>query len=294
MQPHGHKLLKMRDSRFRYTIVHALVAGNIDEEVVRQIFYILRKMSLISLITAKDKEGDTPLHSAIRSGTKPELIRLLMNTVPGVKTKRRLLLEPNKRGELPIVNAFSLRRWPIVEVLLEECIKCQVLPELTGIDLNSTSKTTSTLLVKAMKRGFTDYLDIFLKVCRKSMNTIPMKALLLPDKKGRTAWYHFLSLEVQDIKEGLAHLKRHKVDINKLLCDPARRVGLLHEAFRRDNRVVIDALTDYGARRDQLDADNLLPLQRRRVFSLDSTPTSPVHHASFGNTPLMLDRCTIY
>ena len=283
-QPHCHKLLKMRDSRFRYTIVHALMAGDIDEEIVRQIFNILRKMCLISLITAKDKEGDTPLHSAIRSGTKPELIQLLMNTVPGVKTKHRLLLEPNKRGELPIVNAFSLQRWSIVEVLLEECIKCQVLPELTSIDFNSSSKTTNTLLVKAMKRGFTDYLDIFLKVCRKCMNTIPMKALLVPDKKGHTAWFYFLSLKVQNIKEGLAQLKKYEVDINKLLCDPARRVGLLHEAFRRNNRDVIDALIDYGARRDQLDADNLSPPQRRRVIILESTPTSPVHHASFANT----------
>ena len=276
----------MRDSRFRYTIVHALMAGDIEEEIVRQCFNVLRKNSLISLITAKDKDGDTPLHSAIRSGTKPELIRLLMNTISGVKTKRRLLLEPNKRRELPIVSAFNLQRWSIVKVLLEECINGRLLPELTGIGCDSNCTASKTLLFKAMKRGFTRYLDIFLEVCRKRTNSIPMQAMLMSDKNGHTPWYYFLSLEMSVVEEGLAHLKKHKVNINKLLCEPDGRMGLLHEAFRRNNRDLINLLVEYGAKQDQLDANKLSPPQRRRVLSLDSQPLSPAHHGALTSSPV--------
>lgn len=271
----------MRDSRFRYSLVHALMAGDIEESVVIQCFNVLRKNSLISLITAKDKEGDTPLHSAIRSGTKPELIKLLMNAISGMKTKRRLLIEPNKRGELPIVNAFNLRRWPIVEVLLEECIKCRLLPELTGVGGDVASSKRKTLLLKAMKRGFIRYLKIYLEVCRKCINAVPVKAMLVPDKTGHTPWYYFLSLDEDLIKEGLGYLKEYEVDINKLLCDHTGRTSLLHEAFRRDTNEVCKLLLEYGANEDQLDAHNLSPPQRKRVLSFQySSPTSPVHRSS--------------
>ena len=269
----------MRDSRFRYTVVHALMAGDIEEkEVIRQCFNILRKISLISLITAKDKEGDTPLHSAIRSGTKPELIKLLMTTIPGVKTKRRLLMERNKHGELPIVSAFNLQRWSIVEVLLEECIHCQVLPELTGIGNDLGSKHSNTLLIKAMKRGFIPYLKIYLDVYKRCTNAIPIQAMLVQDKCGRTPWYYFLSRDVNQVEEGLKYLKEHEIDVNKLLCDRNGRTGLLHEAFRRDNKDMCELLVKHGANRNQLDANNLSPPQRKRIISLhDSRPESPVH-----------------
>ena len=266
----------MRDGHFRYTIVHALMAGDIEEEIVRQCFNVLRKNSLISLITAKDKEGDTPLHSAIRSGAKPELIKLLMNTISKLSTKRRLLLELNKKGELPIINAFNLQMWPIVEVLLEECIKCKLLPELTGMDPNVSE--SKTLLFKATKRGYIRYLEIFLRVCRKCTNSVPMRAMLMPNKRGGyTPWYHFLSLDVEQITLGLEHLEEYGVDINKLLCDPAGRTSLLHEAYRRNNAIVCKLLIDHGARLNQLDANKLSPQQRRRTLSLSSRPSTPVH-----------------
>lgn len=252
------------------------MAGDIEEEVVKLCFSVLRKNSLISLITAKDKEGDTPLHSAIRSGAKPELIKLLMNTITKLSTKRRLLLEPNKKGELPIINAFNLKEWPIVEVLLEECIKCKLQPELTGMDPNISE--SSTLLFKAMKRGFIRYLEIFLRVCQKCTNYIPVRAMLVPNKRGGyTPWYHFLSLDVEQITLGLELLKEFGVDINKLLCDPAGRTSLLHEAYRRNNTAVCKLLIEYGAGLNQLDANKLSPQQRRRTISINSRPPTPVH-----------------
>lgn len=252
------------------------MAGDIEEEVVKQCFSVLRKNSLISLITAKDKEGDTPLHSAIRSGAKPELIKLLMNTISKPSTKRRLLLELNKKGELPIINAFNLKEWPVVEVLLEECIKCKLLPELTGMDPNVSE--SKTLLFKAMKRGFIRYLEIFLRVCQKCTNSIPVRAMLVPNKRGGyTPWYHFLCLDVEQIKLGLEHLKEYGVDINKLLCDPAGRTSLLHEAYRRNNTAVCELLINHGARLNQLDANKLSPQQRRRTLSISSRPSTPIH-----------------
>ena len=257
------------------------MAGDIEEEVVKQCFNVLRKNSLISLITAKDKEGDTPLHSAIRSGAKPELIKLLMNIISKPNTKRRLLEVVNKKGELPIVNAFNMKEWPVVEVLLEECIKCKALPKLTGMDPNVSE--SNTLLFKAMKRGYIDYLEIFLRVCKKCTNSIPIRAMLVPNK-GYTPWYHFLSLDMEQIELGLKHLEEYGVDINKLLCDPAGRTSLLHEAYRRNNTAVCELLISHGARLNQLDANKLSPRQRRRTLSISSRPSTPIQepiHAQF-------------
>lgn len=251
------------------------MAGDIEEETVRQCFNVLRKQSLISLITAKDKEGDTPMHSAIITGTKPELIKLLMNAVSGMKTKRRLLLERNKHGDDPISSAFNLQRWPIVEVLLEECIKCRVLSNLTGISDDVDCSKSKTLLHKAMQRGYIAYLEIYLKVCRKCTNSISLRALLVRDKRGYTPWYYFLNLDEEKIEAGLKLLKEHGVDVNKLHCNPTGHTSLLHEAYRMEKHRVCDLLVEYGAKLDREDAHHLLPQQRRRVFS---RPTTTVHH----------------
>ena len=202
---------------------------------------------------------------------------MLMEATRGKITKCRLLLEPNRRGELPIVVAFNLQRWEIVEVLLEACIECKVLPELTGVNAGS-SELGKSLLFKAMKRGHIPYLEIFLRVYQKCTNSIPMRAMQLSDKKKHTPWYYFLSLDVEKIEMGLGHLNKHGVDINELLCDKAGRTCLLHEAFRRDNHTVCDLLVKYGAKQDQLDAKNRFPQQRRRILSIDSRPPTPILH----------------
>lgn len=256
-----------------------MLAGDMKEDAVEQCLNVLRKESLISLITAKDKEGDTPLHSAARSGAKPQLIKLLLNAVSGTKTKHRLLQERNKHSEVPLVSAFNLQRWSIVELLLEESIKQQVLLHLTGHGEQNCYSESKTLLHKAMQRGLIPYLKIYLRVCRRCTNSIPVKAMNMCDKRRYTPWYYFLSLNDSLIEEGLKCLKEYGVDINKLVCDLTGRATLLHEAYRRERHRVCKLLVKFGAKRDRKDANRLVPHQRRRVVSCDSKPSTPTQDA---------------
>ena len=273
-----HSQLKQRDQKYRYTSAHGILASCPCDEVLVKVLSVLKNKSLISLLMAKDKDGDIPLQSAVKSNVDAKIIKLVLMEVP--RLKRAMLLAANKKGDVPLKTAFDMRRWPIVEILLEQSIKCGVVPHLTGIGDPNVTKGSSTLLHQAMKRGDIEYLRILLNVCKKcDMPLLP--ALLVPNKKRCTPWYYLLNQNIQAVEEALQVLSEFRIDINKLYCDENGKQYIPHVAYRSHNEELKDLWKSFGGRIDLQDSSNQTPPERTRKISFDSLPPSPVpilHH----------------
>jgi len=58
--------LEQRDQQFDWTLVHALFSSDLSMNVCKSILVHFKEKCLISQITAKDAEGDTPLIALLR------------------------------------------------------------------------------------------------------------------------------------------------------------------------------------------------------------------------------------
>ena len=274
--------LNYRDRRFRYTIVHALLASN-NFKLCKECLSLFKNGRAKELFPAKDKEGDMPIHSAIRSHVDPCIITTFLKATesvdPTLNLKKTILTSMNNKGECPLKFACTLHDWSIVEVLLQECIRCDVLSELTGIGCNQKS-SCKTLLRKAMKCGDINYLEIYLKVCRDQLHLSTEKILagmLIPDQKNRTPWFYFLAIESHKINKAVDLLEKYGISLNKLFCevdeagDP--KVFMLHEATRQEKEEVITLLCDHGVETDKKDGNGLTAKQRsRKIMPSTDTP----------------------
>jgi hypothetical protein len=233
------------------------------------------------LFPAKDKEGDTPMHSAIRSHVNPSIITTFLEAVESVDSslKKVVLTSMNNKGECALKFACTLHDWSIVEVLLRECISCGVLSELTGIGHNRQGRS-KTLLRKAMKCGDLNYLKVYLKVCKDQLslsNAEILAGMLLPDQKNRTPWFYFLAIESHKIKEGVDLLEKYGISLNELYSEVNEageaKVFMLHEATRQEKEDIITLLCDHGVAADKKDGNGLTAKQRsRRIMPSFDTP----------------------
>ena len=246
----------------------------------KAIFSCLRKECLLSQLGAKDSDGDTPLSSMIRTGNvDSECIALLLQQIPSYT--KHMLQSRNKKGETPIERAFDLQEWDAVGLLLKECIQNKILPELTGI--GAEVPNVKTLLHKAFERKNVEYLQIYLAVCREC-NVKP--GLLVQTKKGHTPWQYFLMSHknLTLMQRALDTLVEFGVNINTLYIDTASRASLLHEAYRRNNEVLVNCLVEAGADREVKDARGLKPSDRKRAVDIEVVlaiqPENPLVHST--------------
>ena len=269
-----------RDRRFQYTIVHALLASN-NFTLCKDCLSRFKNGYAKELFPAKDKEGDTPIHSAIRSHVNPRNITTFLEAAESVdpSLKKVVLTSVNNKGECALKFACTLHDWSIVEVLLRECISCGVLSELTGIGHNQRGRC-KTLLRKAMKCGDLNYLKVYLKVCKDelSLSTAEILAgMLIPDQKNRTPWFYFLAIESHKIKEGVDLLEKYSISLNELYCEVNEvgeaKVFMLHEATRQEKEDIVALLCDHGVATDKKDGNGLIAKQRsRRIMPSFDTP----------------------
>lgn len=264
--------LKKRDQKYRYTCVHCVSASCPSPRVMSSLLSVMLKHGLISLLTAKDKDGDIPLQSAVRSNVRPVIVKLLLDG-EGTELKCNMLKAANKKGHVPLKTAFDMQRWPIVEVLLEECIKNDILAQLTGVGEPTVTKASSTLLHKAMKRGYVEYLRIFIKICRKcGVRCLP--ALLIRDKANCTPWFYLLQQKREIVEEVFKVLKEFNIDINKLYCDKGGKQYIPHVMCRSRNDL-LDLWENFDGRMDLKDGYKQKPAERIRMVLLESRPPSP-------------------
>ena len=269
-----------RDRRFQYTVVHALLASD-NFTLCKECLSLFKNGRAKELFAAKDKEGDTPMHSAIRSHAEPRIITTFLEAAESVdpSLKKVVLTSMNNKGECSLKFACTLHDWSLVEVLLRECIGCGVLSELTGIGHNQKTKC-KTLLLKAMKCGDIDYLKVYLKVCRDQLSlstTEILAGMLIPDRKNRTPWFYFLAIDLHKIKEGVDLLEKYGISLNKLYSevneDGKPKVFMLHEATRQGKEDIITLLCDHGIATEKKDGNGLTAKQRsRKIMPSFDTP----------------------
>ena len=265
--------LKLRDLRFSYTSAHAVAASPFPIEFVDNFLSQLKKLGLVTLLVATDKEGDNPLHSAIRSRASPVMVSRLLNKVP--KLKKRMLSAVNKKGEVPLQWAFNQRHWKAVALILEECVKTGILQRLSGVGVENIHCTT--LLHLAFQKGDIEYLKILLKVCDKQ-NIHKLSAIRIPDENDNTPWFYLMSVDYDKFSQALSLLSEHSIDLNALYLDAKSKTLMLHEANRRNDSKLITLLRRFEAKETLKDANGLLPRERNRKVSVqhESRESSPL------------------
>ena len=81
------------------------------------------------------------------------------------------------------------------------------------------------------------------------------------------------------MQRALDTLVEFGVDIDTLYIDTASRASLLHEAYRRNNEVLVKCLDEAGANPEIKDALGLKPSDRKRAVDIEVVLTEylPVH-----------------
>ena len=280
------------DTTFRWTASHGIAGASPSFRIdtMLKFFEYLKSEQLEKQLCTKDNEGDIPLQSAINSGAGAEVIRLILTVAPDLT--KIMLCSSNKKENTPLQTAFEQGEWCAVEVMLEFCIKNNVLSHLTGV--HPQAEYNNTLLHRAFKRGYVKYLKILLKVCRVH-NVEILPVLLVLNKKKETPWYHLANRNVNEQQSALSLVKHYGIDVNQLYLDLDTGSTLLHKAYRRNNKKTVNMLKQYKASEDQVDRRGLLPRERARTFislsaSRSGTPEPPtipcVHVEGTTATPL--------
>ena len=148
---------------------------------------------------------------------------ILLDHLP-LKLLKSTLQMTNKLGQTPLKVAFDQQEWKMLKRLFEYYITNGLCSNLTGIGKNRQASTS--LLHCAMDKG-TDCSQ-FLEMCFECGKP----GLLVYDKKGRTPWYYLMNHKDPKILESvLCTLKKHNIDVNKLITDKHSGSTMLHLAY---------------------------------------------------------------
>ena len=268
-----------RDNNFNWTATHAFAASSehLGVAVMKLFFKFLESKEQILLlkdedgkpknqILLKDKDKDIPIQSAIRSKAPKEIIELFLTIAKELNLTDGMLCSRNKKNQTPLLSAFEHSHWVAVDVLLEECVKCNKLPELTGVHPPAGLKS-NTLLHRAFKRGNTKYFDIFLRVC--NANGVEgdhlTAAVSIPNKNNETPWYYAIHNLSYETLEKVLKMAINKLLPLSLLYTDTDQSTMLHEAHRMGSDQRCQLLKNNGAK-DTPDRNGLLPIDRSRII----------------------------
>ena len=257
--------ISYRDKKFGWTFAHAIAGAgqDIPIEIVRYYLRYLKRNGLGWLMWAKDKDGDIPFQSALKTGNcLAEYIELYFEEFPELAEK--MLCSTNKKNSTPLHVALEEREWEALDVMLYWCVKNQLLSYLTGFQSRGAH---NTLLHRAFKQGYIKYLEILLKVCNKCEmeDDVMVQVLLVPNSKKETPWYYLANRSSDDWKEALLLVKNSKFNIrvDDLTLDVEKKPTLLHKAFRRNDRGLVHFLqTEFSADENLVNDGCLSPKDR--------------------------------
>ena len=270
--------IDQRDNNFDWTATHAFAASSehLGVAVMKLFFELLKSMGQQKQILLKDKDGDIPVQSAIRRKASKEIIELFLTIAKELNLVNDMLCCRNKKNQTPLLSAFDHSHWVAVDVLLEECVKCNKLPELTGVNAPAGLKS-NTLLHRAFKRDNMKYFDIFLRVC--NANDIEgdqlTAAVLIPNKKNETPWYyaiHYLSSD--EMFENILKMAKRYLSLSLLYVDTYSKSTMLHEAHRMGSDRRCQLLKDNGTE-DTADSNGLFPIHRSRIIVQEDNMPRP-------------------
>ena len=204
-------------------------------------------------MAAKDIHGDTPIHSAVKTGNTRQLEVLVKLAEDHLPIPLKTILETsNKEGRTPLQVASDQRKYNIVELLFGICAEKGYCQDVTGVTPRSDSASivrSAKLLPEALAKGNCKVLDIFVRVLyglNYSKKSI-LHILNLPDREGLTAWVHLMdSHDTCVLKEACEILQSHGLHLDKLHVDTYDST-MLHLAYRADCKEKITILEDCGS-----------------------------------------------
>ena len=252
----------LKDQKNGWRVTHAAAAlrsPNADE-IFQQVFNGIEKTSCLTLFSAKDRDGDTPLHSVVKTGVQalPRLT-FLLKRLPEKLLKSTLEMT-NKIGQTPLKVAFDQQEWKMLERLFECCIQNGLCSNLTGI--GNKLHGTKTLLHRAMDKGWTRFVKIYFDITARNLK-YGKPDLLVCDKKGRTPWHYLMNhKDPKILRKILCTLKKHNIDVNELTTDKHSGSTMLHLAYRKNHQECIQLLKKAGADPGKKDTRDLKAYQR--------------------------------
>ncbi len=251
---------------YGWTASHGIAgtSASLRIETLSKFFSFLKKKGLTEQLCTRDKDGDIPLQSAIRSGASSDVIKLILKVDPNLT--KNILCSKNLKGKQPLLTAFEQKNKDTIEVILNFCIENKVLAHLTGVQVSESN----TLLHRAFKRGYIEYFEVLLKVC-KSQNISPQQVIKSHDKRGETPWYHLVLLKAKKFKKVTELLVANNIDVNELYTDPSKQSTMLHEVVRRNKSEFVMILQKCGAQ-NQKDWHGSYPNERNRCIVTPETP----------------------
>ena len=256
------KVLHQRDYT-GYTIVHAICSSLLELDVIHREFQVLDKLQLMGKVTAKDKDGDIPLQSAVISKADVPTAKLILNYRHG-HDKRAMLENRNNANETALEQSLLSENTDLFKFLLRECIKSKILQNLTCI--GTANRQCDTLVHKCIIERRITCFCAFLEVCKECGE---QPDLCVGDEKGYTPWQYLLRYSVDEmplVKQVLSVLEKYKIPISSLLVNKTSKETMLHKAYRTGNEELKDLLGKYELCRVKLDGFKRVPAQRNRIL----------------------------
>ena len=264
------QLLCQKDTKTNYTIVHAICSSLLKLKIIFSQFQVLDELQLMGKITAKDRDGDMPLQSAVLSNADVPTVKFILNYVPG--SKMIMLQNRNKANETALERSIFSNSTGVFKFLLKECIECEILTDLTCVGITRNLRC-STLVHKCIRHRRIDWFRAFLEVCREC-GVKP--DLCVENEKGFTPWQYLLrysNKELKLVENVFSILTEYGIHMSSLLVNKRNRESLLHAAYRIHNKALIKRLVEKDETcKKKFDRYKRTPLQMIRI--LDDTDES--------------------
>ncbi|XP_064407131.1 uncharacterized protein LOC135351978 isoform X3 [Halichondria panicea] len=292
------ELLHKRDRLFNGTATHGLArscgpcSSFTQFEDMKKIVSEMPKEQLID----KDDDGDLPVHSALNSMAKQNMIALF---VQGDSEEKTILSTKNHQGKTPIELAVDNLHNSAIELLYNLCVKHNILPGLTGFEQSGSASTIlHTVFCRDDTLYWSNFLSVVINACKRAARDI-LPTITVLDERNCTPFYYLMNCmnpnhhyKLAGFEKVLVLLRDNEIDVNAVVIDSKKRT-MLHAARRKHHDKCSEMLSRYGHKDDIEDIDKIKPFQRDHhitkfnSFSLSPTASSETleveQHAKSGN-----------
>ena len=204
------------------------------------------------MLSAKNFDGENPVHSAVKTGNIKRLQLLLqLARKKDLPIPMKAILETKtKKGRTPLQVACNKKKYDIVEPFLEVCVEEGFCQDVTGVsapNLSSRCKSAK-MLPEAIAKGSWEVLHIFLRVLRKSNYDTEaiIQILNLPDEKGVSPWFYLMECDTDVLRKVCEILRDYDIALDDLEADKYRST-MLHLAYRANCTERVTILEEFGS-----------------------------------------------
>ena len=269
--------------------MHALFAvkDDIGDQVRAVLTYIHHNNpGWMSQLAAKNIHGETPMHTAIKSGNT-NILHIFLDLVNSwhLSGLLKVILETkNNHGYTPLQLSCVMRRYEMFEFLLEVCIRDGLCQDVTGVAAQLAVTASAKLLPEALAKGDWKILDIFLKVLQR-LNYSPeemIKILNLPNEKGERTWSLLMECDIYALQKvcQILYSSDYNIHLDDLHTDEYGST-MLHLAFRTNYAEKIAILKECECDPNRVNSRGYMACERSHTLhKTHTTQTQPVRPKS--------------